>query len=605
MFFTYIWQSSGFTLQEANGRFSSVLLKQCELYEKAFGQAPGMKTIQIGGILVGQVCYDPGITGWRPWVDEGDAGIAWGGVCENYLGKRLARQEINEIRKTLDNDPGKLLSWDGMFYAAIWDGEEKKVALATAATECPTLWNTDGPYGWAAGPRAAPLLELVGRKAEPDMEALNLFLRFGYLIGGRSPFRHVRRVRDRQQATIRQNGVPVFKTYASLRQYLGPGWKNSDWKETVKFAADRLVQRVTDQMRHSPKPVVLLTGGRDSRSIVAAAKKTGYDFTTATGGPAGSEDAVIAARVSGILNIKHSLTGDTASPDIVRKSIGRIRTWTKITEGIIPIDFSLHMKDFLMSRLPFPVERAQYFHGLEPGIGRGSFYPHYPDVDAGRMSAMTLNDVHTFVTNAYRNRYLRPGPAADSLLQEVHLRLDSELQEAGGEIHQWFELFLWRQRGLVWGMDLQSVNTPVRWAWLPLFDMELMGLSWNLTINQKIEARLLLDASAAMEAALAEMPCTLYIGGRKTGLAGRIKNRILTGARRYSQKIGIPGPAAGQNQAAKDFSALWEAGLLSNGEHIWTEFIDRKNLLKIIGISPQNALLWRLMTVDFLARELF
>ena len=47
MFFTYLWQSTGFTHQDAYDRFSSVLLNQCQLYKKAFGQEPILKIKQI------------------------------------------------------------------------------------------------------------------------------------------------------------------------------------------------------------------------------------------------------------------------------------------------------------------------------------------------------------------------------------------------------------------------------------------------------------------------------------------------------------------------------------------------------------------------------
>lgn len=605
MFFTYIWHSSGFTCTAAHERFSAVMSKQCELYGRGFGQAPTMKIKQLGDILIGQISYDPGVAGWNPWLDLGGTGIAWGGICEDYLGKEFDVPGAEAFRNLLDSNTGELLSWNGMFSVATWNEEEKRVVLTTAATECPTLWHTDGPLGWAAGPRAAPILELAGHKTEPNMDALSLYLLFGYFIGGHSPFRHVQRIRDRQQIIIRQNARPAFRTYASLQEYLATGWKGRDWKETVSFAVDRLSKRIDNQFRHSLSPIVLLTGGRDSRSIATAAKKSGHDFVTATGGPADSEDAVIAGRVAGILNVKHRLTGNGAPWNALPGCMQQIKTWVRMTEGMLPLNYSLHMEDFFESRLPFPYERVQYFHGLEPGIGRGSFYPNYPDVDVDKIRAMTLNDVHEFFTGTNKNPYLKLKTSTDELLQDICLRLDNDIRETGGGINHWFELLLWRERGLMWGMDLQSVNTPVRWAWAPLFDRELMALSWNLTISQKIEARLLLDASAAMQAALADVPCSQYRGGRRSGLPGRIKNRVMSLMRHYLEQAGIARPVDIRNGTDGALSVFWEAVLLKSGMNAWKEFIDEKDLLKIIRISPQNALLWRLATVNLLAGTFF
>src|SRR5208283_2910321 len=105
MFFNYIWQSSGFTLPAASERFHAVLLKQCELYEKAFGHRPALKIKQIGNTLIGQIQYDPGVTGWEAWIDKGNKGIVWGGVCENRLGKKPDLKEVNDIMKTVNDNP--------------------------------------------------------------------------------------------------------------------------------------------------------------------------------------------------------------------------------------------------------------------------------------------------------------------------------------------------------------------------------------------------------------------------------------------------------------------------------------------------------------------
>ena len=624
MFFTYIWRSRGLGPGEARERFFSVLNGQRELYGKAFGREPDVEARQIGNIFIGQVRYDPGVTGWRPWTDQGKSGIAWGGVCENYLGKDLGADETEGITRLLMDSPERLLDWDGMFYVSAWDEDSRQVVVATAATECPTLWHTEGPRGWALGPRAAPLLELAGHKTEPDIDALGLYLLFGYLAGDHSPFRHVSRVPDRQRIIIGEDTGPVFSTYATLREYLDCGVKNEDWNKTVSYAADRLVERVGNQIRHSADPVVLLTGGRDSRSIAAAAKKTGYGFAASTGGPADSEDAVIAVRVARVLNVRHSLASEIASPGLLLGSLDRMGLWTRMTEGILPLSYSLHLIDFFESRLPFPASRVQFFHGLEPGTGRCAYYPRYPDVDAGWLEAMTAGEAHAFIAGQYKNRYLKTGKTAGALIRDLCLRLDDDLREAeppreveplratGGRTPHWFELLMWRQRALHWGMDLQSANAAVRWAWAPLFDRKLTVLSWDLSTRQKIEGRLLMDVSARLAGGLSGVPCLNYAGGRNTGLAGRIRNRMRMEARRYSERLGIKkgknkdregtGP---QGEGGVDFGAFWKGCLLNGKTHIWDQFIDGKDLLKIIAISPQNQLLWRLLTIERLAGEFF
>jgi hypothetical protein len=600
MFFTYLWQASGYNHQDAYGKFSSVLLKQCKLYEKALGLEPALKIKQIENILIGQILYDPGVIGWEPWHDRDGVGIVWGGVCEDYLGQKLDTAEIVDIMRVLDNDPEKLLDWNGMFSIVTWHENEKRVTLATAATECPTLWHTEGPFGWAAGTRATPLLEMVGNRSAPDMGALGLYLAFGYFIGGHSPFKCVNRIRDRQLITLKQNEKPAFRRYVSLSNYLGSVQKSADWKGSVSRCANRLLNRVGAQITHSTDPVVLLSGGRDSRTIATAAKKSGHNFITATGGPADSEDVIIAAQVAKILNVANRYLGNGASPALICNSVEQLKLWTQMSEGIIPLNYCLYLKDYLTAHFPVPAERSQFFHGLETGIGRGSYYPNYPDITYDQIAAMTLQDAHAFTTKEYKRSYLRLNKETDDLLQGIYTDIDSLLNETDGKIYHWFELLLWRERGLIWGMDLQSVYSPIRWPWMPLFDREIIKLSWDLTFDQKISARFLLDVTAGMEPALSNVNCTQYAGMKRVRLSERIKHRILAEVRNLFKKTGAFNFQGSQNAADLTLAGFWETVLFSNMERFWKEFIEENELRRIIRISPQNDMLWRLSTIEFM-----
>ncbi len=598
MYFTYLWQSSGFTHQDAYDRFSSVLLNQCQLYKKAFGQGPTLKIKQIENVLIGQVRYDTGVRGWESWIDMGETGIAWGGVCEDFLGKKLDSEAIGDIIKTLRDNPKELLSWSGTFSVITWHGN--KVSLTTAATENPTLWHTEGPHGWASGPRAVPLLELVGRRPEPDMGALRLYLSFGYFMGGCSPFGQVSRVRDRMQIIVEQDMKPRFVTYATLSEYLEPGKQSTDWKENVAIAADRLIQRVSNQMAHSSRPVILLTGGRDSRSIAAAARKSGHPFITATSGSPDSQDVLIAAKVAQVLNVEHRLDGEGINPVLLAASVERLKLWAQISEGLLPLNFCLHLKDFLTSDLSIPVSREQFGHGLEPGIGRGSYYP---DVEIKDLKIMGLEKAHTFMTT--RSSFLKSSSEADSLLKDIQLHLDHALDEVNGNVYHWFELLLWRERGLKWGMDLQSVYSPVRWAWTPLFDRELLRLSWDLTVEQKKSGHFLKDVYTTMMPGLVDVGCTQYFGMRRQKLVDRIKLRAMFELGRYLKPHATrPGATTGDNKAAI-LMEFWETALLNGHTRFWKEFIEEKKLRQLILRSPQSEWLWRLLTIDFVAEEHF
>lgn len=592
MFLTYLWQSSGLTHKEAHDRFSSVLLKQGRLYNDAFGREPVVKIKQLRSILIGQLQYDSGIAGWESWVDMGEAGVVWDGVCENYLGKKMDNKEIGDVLKILRYSPRELLSWNGMFSVIAWDESGDNVSLTTAATESPTLMYTEGPFGWASGPRAAPLLEMVGNRATPNIGAMELYLLYGYFLGGHSPFQRISRIHDRQQIIIEQHSRPGFSTYVSLTEYLDAGQKISNWNEAVSFGADRITQRVNTQIKHSLDPVVLLTGGRDSRSIAAAAKKTGRHFITTTSGKPDSYDVTIAAEVSKVLGAEHRFNYDTVVPGLLCDSRERLKLWAQLSEGLIPFNFCLHMRDFFAGNLPFPVVRAPVFHGHEPNIGRCVYFSKF---ELDKLMSMSLQDAHASMTQ--KNHFLKKDMSANNLLQEIFSNVDKLLLETGGKVYEWLELFFWRERMLWWGFDLQSVYGPIRWAWTPLFDRELMILCRNLTLEQKKSANFLIDVATSLEPALAEVKCTpaypVYTGVRR--LVNRIGQRIIAEMRNCNRV----------DKADEALTNFWEMVYMSRTTHIWREFIDEADLRKIIRISPQNALLWRLITIDLLAQIYF
>lgn len=599
MFFTYLWKPVRCSQKDAFERFSSILSNQCRLYKDAFGEEPILRIKQLRNVLIGQIHYDVGIIGWDPWIDKGEAGIVWGGVCEDYLGKTLDAEQISQIATTIEQRPQELCVWDGMFSLITWC--EDRVIQTTAATVTPTLWYTEGPYGWASGSRAAPLLEVVGRTATPNRDSMHLYLLYGYFVSGHSPFEHVFRLQDRQQVIIEHDKEPVIREYASLEGYLASEHNITDRNEILSFAADRIIGRVTNQLKHSNDPVVLLTGGKDSRSIAAAARKSGLHFVTSTSGPNDSQEVSIASQVAKILKVEHRRDGEGVSADLLCRAVERMQLWTLISEGLLPLNYCLHMKEFLSSSIP--AKRNPIFHGLHPGLGHGYHY-NYEDFEyPGKVKSMSLEDAHALIE--IRNPYLKPNPPAAELLDGVFRNLDNFILQDRGTADQWLDLYYWRQRGSLWGMDLQSVYSPLRWAWMPLFDRELIRLSWNLTFEQKIACCFLKEVSDLIEPALANIPCTRYTLADVT-LTKRVWRRIDAEVKYYLSKVGLTTRLLRQqNRVKRQYQDLWNLMLFSEREHIWKEFIDEKHLLEIIRLNPQSQLLWHLSTLELLSEIFF
>lgn len=587
MYFTYIWQARGLSPEEARLRFAGVLSRQSALYHKATGRSPECDIFQMKNILIGQLRYESGISGWRPVVETGgDICLFWGGVCEDYLGVDLARAGAEDIWRILEDNPGEIRLWDGAFYVVALNKKRKAAILATAATECPTLWYTEGAYGWAAGPRGGAILSLVGRGKRANPAALNLFLVYER-FGGYSFFEGVHRINDRKRVIVREGERPRIDTYIPLDEYLEPNGGRFNWKDGVSAGAERIFQRVTKQLTHTVDPVVLLTGGIDSRAIACAAKKSLLPFTALTDGPPDSEDVRVALRVAKKINLQHRHENNTAPNSLLMDSEERLRLWSGLSEGLETLRHILPYKKFLQGTMPFPAQRMAAFHGNHPGLGKGYFYP---DKDLGK--SISAAAMHDYMLKRKLPSRLRLIKGANDLLQEVFTQVDDFIRRANGASHQWIDFFFWRDRGLYWGMDCLSAKSVFYWHWTPLFDREMIKLSWGLPLEAKVSKRYMYDVTRKLEPSVSRIK---YAEEKKITVLTRIARRIYRETNHHMGRVLRRGYPEG------DMRAFWTRFLANKKNHIWDEFIDAKGLDDLIRLEPDSSLLWNLATIEFFA----
>ena len=58
MLFIYIWSYQALPASDAQQKFSTLLTRQSDIYNKAWGHAPAIHTEHIGNTLIGQLSYD-------------------------------------------------------------------------------------------------------------------------------------------------------------------------------------------------------------------------------------------------------------------------------------------------------------------------------------------------------------------------------------------------------------------------------------------------------------------------------------------------------------------------------------------------------------------
>lgn len=156
--------------------------------------------------------------------------------------------------------------------------------------------------------RAAPELSELA-KAPPalsriDPVAVCEFVLFASYYNDRTLFTGVRKLRPASVLTLTPDGRREERRYWQLQidPDRAPG-RTDDWVDQAVEHMDRAcrVARVA-----AARPVLLLSGGGDSRAILASLRRTGWAVDAVTYGTAEGDDATIAHRLAGICHLPFS-----------------------------------------------------------------------------------------------------------------------------------------------------------------------------------------------------------------------------------------------------------------------------------------------------------
>lgn len=140
------------------------------------------------------------------------------------------------------------------------------------------------------------------RSAGLDPVAAREFLCTGSVFEQRSLFEGVEKLAAASIYRLRGGQVLSRETWFDLRSVLDGA---SPTKGDVRELADSLIQGVRSIFRVYRRPLLDLTGGIDTRNILAAARRLGVDVATVVNGPDEHPDVVHANRIARALNLNH------------------------------------------------------------------------------------------------------------------------------------------------------------------------------------------------------------------------------------------------------------------------------------------------------------
>jgi hypothetical protein len=283
---------------------------------------------------------DPAVAGGRYLLWMAGEAFGWpshGGVSAAESGTLPFRARL--LRAFLQRGAAAVADLDGEYQIAIWDRAARQLVLLNDRFGAlPIYWlRTAEGVAFAGGVRG--VLMAPGARAEPDPDAIREAVSFGgFRLGCRTNVRDVSMVPGASVLTATGAG-------AGLARY----WRWTDIPPRASTSMDEAVEEIRSEWQRaiaarlagSARPGLTLSGGLDSRAILAEAARH-VPVAAVTYGVPESDDVRIARRAAAAAGARWRLhvLYSGANPDWLERREGAIQH----TDGLIELTDLMHVE---------------------------------------------------------------------------------------------------------------------------------------------------------------------------------------------------------------------------------------------------------------------
>ena len=228
---------------------------------------------------------------------------------------------------------------DGEYQIALWNRCTRTLQLFNDRFGALPLYVASSPQGCAFGGGVRGVLMAPGVSTEPDVEAIREAVSFGgYRLGGRTNVRDVRMVPSASVVTVSPERTSTVRywTWSQL-----PDSNATDERAVIAEAQELWRDAIARRIAGSHRPGLMLSGGLDSRAILAEASRQRQVVRAVTYGVPSSDDVKIARRAAGVAGADWRLFPLYATGWLERRA-SRISE----TDGLIDLVDLMHTEPF-------------------------------------------------------------------------------------------------------------------------------------------------------------------------------------------------------------------------------------------------------------------
>lgn len=290
-----------------------------------------------------------------------------------------------------------------------------------------------------------------------DEGALASVLAGGWSLGGKPVWGAVRRVRRGVVVRLAADGSEGHRELLPLAQIASLSGAGLDAPEAARTLAELVAALADWPGRPSVVPV---TGGRDSRVVLAAALHAGLQFDARTGGDPADPDVVVAARVCALARVPHGLLAADPQGDRLSQ-LRRVARLTAVASGGTAT--LADAAGFPLGPRPGPL--ALWHSGQGGEIARAYYGPGHGDI---------ADMLYTHFVGRRPGRTEIVSPEAGQLLRQRIRGFVDEAGAAGAAPVDIPDLFYLLERMACWAAPAHGVVELVRDTTSPLWSARLL-----------------------------------------------------------------------------------------------------------------------------------
>ena len=494
---------------------------------------------------------------------------------------------------------------NGMFAFAIWNSRTEELFMARDRVGVKSLYYTVAGDTLLFASEIKSLLHYPGVRAEPDLEAMDEFLRYGYTQTPRTLFSGILRVPEGHVATWKR-GAFTLKQYWDVSFANGPRQSEAAYQEQL---LDLLRDSVRLRLRSDVPVGVLLSGGIDSSAVTGLLAQSVDKVQTFSIGfeqAAGCNELAFARKVAHHFGTEHheTILSADAFLDFIPTFVYHMDE--PVSDGAsIPLYFvsalaARHVKVVLSGE------------GADELFGGYSIYRYMLLLEQyRRMPAAARRPLDSLLSRLpavgakFRKytalaklpldqRYI--GPRMYDRAQPAALYA-APLREAlhGRDTHQAHRA-LWSRTGASWPPLSRMLYVDTK-SWLP---NDLLIKADRMTMAKSIELRVPFLDYRLIEFA-AGLPSNLKIRGSETKyLLKRAMERVLPHDIIYRPKLGFPTPL---HQLLRDTGGAYVNDVLLGPRAVNRGYFRRDAVQRLVTehqqqVEDHHEILWRLIVLE-------